>query len=123
MIRYIDEALQLWAAELHPPDPGEGVIAGGGGNIIATLMATKGELSRCTRGSRVLLDRAAEIELIVNKHLPLKEHQVVIEHYTNYDSLDSQKWSACGCSRAQFYRRLGEAHASIESQLIKRRAA
>lgn len=122
MIRYIDEALQLWAAELHPPDPAEGVIAGGGGNIIATLMATKGELSRSTRGSRVLLDRAAEIELIVNKHLPLKEHQVVIEHYTNYDSLDSQKWSACGCGRTQFYERLHSAHELIEAQLMRRAA-
>lgn len=123
MIRYIDEALRLWAAELHPPVPADTGFGGGGGNIIATLMATQGTLIRSTRGSRVLLDRAAEIELIVNKYLPFKEHQVVIEHYTNYDSLEGQKWSTCGCSRPQFYRRLHDAHVSIESQLMKRRAA
>jgi hypothetical protein len=122
MIRYIDEALQLWAAELHPPDPSCVEVGGGGGNIIATLMATKGELTRSTRGPRVLLDRAAEVELIVNNCLPLKEHQVVIEHYTNYDSLDAQKWAACGCSRPQFYRRLHSAHELIESQLVRRAA-
>lgn len=122
MIDYMDEALRLWAAELHPPDPGGAVQAGGGGNIIATLMATKGELSRSTRGARVLLDRAAEIELIVNKYLPLKERQVVIEHYTNYDSLDAQKWSACGCGRTQFYERLHRAHELIIDQLIRRAA-
>ncbi|AYF88636.1 hypothetical protein D6Z43_16320 [Pseudomonas sp. DY-1] len=122
MIDYIDEALRLWAAELHGPEPG-GDFGGGGGSMIATLIANKGELIRCTRGSRVLLDRAAEIELIVNKHLPVKEHQVVIEHYTNYDSRECQKWEACGCSRPQYYRRLHDAHVSIEDQLIRRRAA
>lgn len=122
MIRYIDEALQLWAAELHPPDSDCVAMGGGGGNIIATLMATKGELTRSTRGPRVLLDRAAEVELIVNNCLPLKEHQVVIEHYTNYDSLDAQKWAACGCSRATFYERLHRAHGLIESQLVRRAA-
>lgn len=122
MIGYIDEALQLWAAELHAPDRDCVAMGGGGGNIIATLMATRGDLTRSTRGPRVLLDRAAEIELIVNKYLPFKEHQVVIEHYTNYDSLDAQKWAACGCSRPQFYRRLHTAHELIESQLVRRAA-
>lgn len=121
MIDYIDEALQLWAAELHGPE--KVVLGGGGGNIIATLMATRGELSRSTRGSRVLLDRAAEIEVIVQKHLPFKEKQAVIEHYTNADALDSQKWSACGCGRTQFYERLHRAHVQIELQLISRRRA
>ncbi|WP_330114906.1 hypothetical protein SA496_01165 [Pseudomonas sp. JS3066] len=121
MIDYIDEALKLWAAELHGPEP---VIWGsGGGNVIATLMATKGELIRSTRGSRVLLDEAAEIELIVNKHLPFKEKQVVVEHYTNYDSREAQKWEACGCGRTRYYERLHQAHESIEAQLMKRRAA
>eukprot|EP01132_Coremiostelium_polycephalum_P014419 gene14419-17515_t len=38
--------------------------------MIAMLMECKGELIRGTRGSRVLLDESADIELIVRKHLP-----------------------------------------------------
>ncbi|MCG6541734.1 hypothetical protein MCB86_16800 [Pseudomonas sp. KSR10] len=120
MIKYIDEALQLWADELHGPEPiGH---AGGGGNIIATLIDTKGTLIRSTRGSRVLIDQAAEIELIVNKYLPFEEHQVVVEHYCNRDSLQAQKWSACGCGRTVFYERLHRAHEMILNQLMKRAA-
>ncbi len=120
MIRYIDEALKLWADELHGPEPGDG--GSGGGNIIAILMETKGTLIRGTRGSRVLLDQAADIELIVNKCLPFEEMQVVYEHYCNRDSLQAQKWSACGCGRTVFYDRLHRAHESIEAQLLRRAA-
>lgn len=123
MIRYIDEALQLWAAELHPPEGVEPLGGGGGGSMLATLMACRGELIRSTRGSRVLLDESAEIELIVNKLLPDKERQVVIERYTNQDSLERQCWDACGCSEAQFYRRLHKAHLLIEGHLINRKRA
>ncbi|GJN49456.1 PA0613 family protein [Pseudomonas tohonis] len=123
MIRYIDEALKLWAAELHPPGGCEALSAGSGGSVLATLMQSKGVLIRSTRGSRVLLDEAAEIELIVNGALPDEERMVVFEHYTNYTSLDSQRFEACGCSRAQFYRRLHRAHESIEAQLIRRKRA
>lgn len=122
MISYMDEALKLWAAELHAPD-GARIEGGGGGSSLATLIACKGELIRSTAGSRVLLDRSAEIELIVNKYLPFEEHQVVIEHYTNYDSLEHQRYEACGCSRAQFYRRLHKAHESIRDHLINRKRA
>ncbi|WP_236247405.1 hypothetical protein ABS648_03345 [Pseudomonas solani] len=123
MIRYIDEALKLWAAELHPPGGCEALSAGSGGSVLATLMQSKGVLIRSTRGSRVLLDEAAEIELLVNKHLPDKERQVVIEHYTNYDSTDRQRWAACGCGRTQFYERLHRAHEALEQQLINRKRA
>ncbi|QMV65175.1 hypothetical protein VUJ49_09010 [Pseudomonas berkeleyensis] len=123
MIRYIDEALQLWAAELHPPDDATPMICGGGGSVLAALIDSRGELIRGTRGSKVLLEQSAEIELLVNKYLPDKERQVVIEHYTNHDSLDSQKWAACGCSRPQYYRRLHQAHESLERGLINRKRA
>ncbi|MCP1647272.1 PA0613 family protein [Pseudomonas nitroreducens] len=123
MIKYIDEALELWAAELHPPEGVAALGAGGGGSMLATLIACRGELIRSTRGSRVLLDESAEIELIVNKLLPDKERQVVIERYTNYDSLDRQRWEACGCGRDQFYRRLHKAHLLIEGHLIHRKRA
>lgn len=120
MIGYIDEALRLWAAELHAPD-GVPICGGGGGSSLATLIACKGELIRSTAGSRVLLRESAEIELIVNKLLPFKERQVVIEHYTNYDSLEHQRYEACGCGRTQFYARLHKAHESIRDNLIQRR--
>lgn len=123
MIRCIDEALQLWAAELHPREGEEQLCRGLGNSPLATLMACKGDLVRSTARSRVLLDESAEIELIVNKLLPFDEHQVVIEHYTNYDSLEHQRYQACGCGRAQFYRRLHRAHESIAAHLMRRKRA
>ncbi|TXI34759.1 MAG: hypothetical protein E6Q69_03150 [Aquipseudomonas alcaligenes] len=123
MISYIDEALKLWAAELHPPAGEQALEAGGCGSPLATLIRCKGELIRSTAGSRVLLRESAEIELIVNKLLPFKEKQVVIEHYTNYDSLEQQRWSACGCGRTQFYERLHKAHVAIRDHLVQRKRA
>ncbi len=69
------------------------------------LMDTKGELIRGTRGSRVLLDQVAEIDLIVNQ-LPEVQKQVVVEHYLNRDSLPEQKYRHCGCAMRTYYLRL-----------------
>ncbi|AQZ96568.1 hypothetical protein ACFSB1_10780 [Halopseudomonas phragmitis] len=123
MIRAIDDMLRLWAAELHPPD---GVWLESGGQCsspLGALIDAKGVMIRSTRGSRVLLDESADIELIVNKHLPLKESQVVWEHYVNHDSFEYQRLEACGCSRAQFYRRLHMAHVLIQQALLNRKRA
>ena len=117
MIRSIDQALQLWADELHGPQ--QAAPRAFGRSAIARLMAGD-VVTRGQRGSRVLLDHAAEIELIVNKHLPDELRQVVLEQYCNVDSLQAQKWAACGCSRSQFYRRLGLAHERIQAQMMHR---
>lgn len=118
MITYIDEALERWADERGANDPALGL----GGNVIAWLMASQGVLIRGARGSRVLLDRSAEIEWIVDKHLAPEQRQVVIEQYCGHSTSPSQKWAACGCSRAQYYRRLSQAHKAIQLQLLKRAA-
>lgn len=118
MVKYIDEMLKLWAQELHSDHEG----TGGGGNMIAMLMECKGELIRGTRGSRVLLDESADIELIVNKHLAPELAVAVREHYCNHDSLLSQKVMYCGCSLKTYYQRLHDAHVCIAS-LLGRRAA
>ncbi|PNG30971.1 PA0613 family protein [Pseudomonas protegens] len=121
MIKRIDEMLKLWAQDLHMPTTlAIGTV--GGGNMIAMLMECKGELIRGTRGSRVLLDESADIELIVNKHLPPELALVVMEHYCNYDSLLSQKMLHCGCSAPTYYRRLHEAHVCIDGLLMGRAA-
>ena len=106
MIPYIDEALQRWAeAQASAAD----CTSNMGNSVIASLMASQGVLNRAARGSRVLVDRATEIDWIVNKHLSTEQRQVVVEQYCS--NLPSrEKWAACGCSRAQFYRRLGQAH-------------
>lgn len=119
MIKRIDEMLKLWAEELHSEQPASEF---GGGNMIAMLMACKGELIRGTRGSRVLLDESADIELIVNKHLPAQLTVVVREHYCNHDSFLSQKITYCGCSRKTYYERLHEAHECIASLLMAKAA-
>lgn len=120
MISYVDETLQLWAEQrLQRNAHGEVCL---GANVIASLMASQGVLNRSARGSRVLLDRAAEIDWIVDKHLSPEQRQVVIEHYCGRAGSPNQKWAACGCSRSQFYRRLQQAHKGIQSQLLKRAA-
>lgn len=119
MIKHIDAILKLWAEDLHSAAP-EGT---GSGNMIAMLMETKGELIRGTRGSRVLLDESADIELIVNKHLPPQLSVVVREHYCNHDSFLSQKITHCGCCRKTYYERLHEAHECIAELLLGKKAA
>lgn len=114
MIRHMDNMLRLWADELHGDQPSGG---GSAGNMIAMLIECRGELIRGTPGSRVLLDESADIELIVNKHLPDMLATVVQEHYCNRDSLLSQKISQCRCSRDTYYSRLHEAHLLIETML------
>lgn len=118
MIPYIDEVLQRWADSRGNSHLDSAL----GGNVIAALMASQGVLTRSARGSRVLLDRAAEIEWIVSKHLAPEQRQVVIEHYCGQAESPQQKWAACGCSRSQFYRRLGQAHKTIQRQLLARAA-
>jgi hypothetical protein len=111
--------LKLWAQDLHSPIT-EG--APGGGNMIAMLMECKGELIRGTRGSRVLLDESADIELIVNKHLAPELAVTVREHYCNRDSFLSQKYMHCGCSRDTYYQRLHQAHECIARLLLGKAA-
>jgi len=118
MIPYIDEVLQHWAeAQASEADCASNM----GSSVIASLMASQGVLNRAARGSRVLVDRATEIDWIVSKHLSPEQRQVVIEQYCSHQP-QAEKWTACGCSRAQFYRRLGQAHKAIASQLLKRAA-
>ncbi|MDT9644026.1 hypothetical protein [Pseudomonas sp. JV245A] len=117
MIKRIDEMLKLWAQDLHMPTT-LATDTAGGGNMIAMLMECKGELIRGTRGSRVLLDESADIELIVNKHLPPELALVVMEHYCNHDSFLAQKYAHCGCSRETYYQRLHQAHVFIEGMLM-----
>lgn len=83
MIKAIDEMLKLWAEEMHAPGSNGGGYAGG--NLIAMLIASKGAVVRGHRGSRVILDRVAEVDRLVNR-LPEELKNVVVEHYLNRDS-------------------------------------
>ncbi len=87
MIKAIDEMLKLWAEEMHAPGSNGGGYAGG--NLIAMLIASKGEVVRGHRGSRVILDRVAEVDRLVNR-LPEELKTVVVEHYLNRDSFPSR---------------------------------
>lgn len=100
MIKAIDEMLKLWAEEMHAPGSNGGGYAGG--NLIAMLIASKGAVVRGHRGSRVILDRVAEVDRLVNR-LPEELKNVVVEHYLNRDSFPEQKYRHCGCSRNTFY--------------------
>ena len=120
MIRRMDTLLKLWAEDLHSESGAQGTACG---NVIAMLIESRGELIRGTRGSRVLLDESADIELIVNKHLSAQLAQVVREHYCNQDSLLSQKITQCGCCRKTYYERLHDAQVCIMGLLLEERAA
>lgn len=119
MIKAIDEMLKLWAEEMHAPGSNGGGYAGG--NLIAMLIASKGEVVRGHRGSRVILDRVAEVDRLVNR-LPEELKNVVVEHYLNRDSFPEQKYRHCGCSRNTFYLRLHVAHQGIQGGLLRRAA-
>ena len=121
MIRRIDEMLKLWAQDLHTPMT-DTYGGSSGGNMIAMLMECKGELIRGTRGSRVLLDESADIQLIVSKHLPPRLALVVMEHYCNQDSFLAQKLVYCACSSRTYYLRLHEAHEFIQGMLMGKAA-
>lgn len=117
MIAEMDEMLKLWARDMHGPD---GVTAGSG-SVLGRLMDCQGEMIRGSGSrSRMLLPWSADIELIVNKHLDFPLRQVVHEHYVARRKHEFEKWEACRCSRAQFYRRLDDAHASIAGMLLER---
>lgn len=120
MIKHIDEMLKLWAQELHAPEPCHS--AGGVGSMLGLLIECKGDLVRGTRGSKVLLDESADVEIIVNKHLAPELYLVVREHYCNADSELYQKYRHCGCSRDTYYKRLHEAHVCIAGLLLGRAA-
>ncbi|WP_165668859.1 PA0613 family protein [Metapseudomonas otitidis] len=117
MIPEMDEMLQLWARDMHSPEGAEV----GTGSVLGRLMDCRGEVIRgSARQSRMLLPWSADIELIVNKHLALDLARVVREHYVYRNKPEYLKWEACGCSRAQFYRRLDDAHVSIAGMLLER---
>jgi hypothetical protein len=121
LIKHMDEMLKLWAQDLHSPmTVGDG--GSSGGNMIAMLTECKGELIRRTRGSRILLDESADIELIVNKHLAPELSQVVKEHYCNHESFLAQKMLHCGCSGRTHYQRLHDAQVCIEGLLMRKAA-
>ncbi|MCY1549237.1 hypothetical protein D9M68_853960 [compost metagenome] len=120
MIPEMDEMLKLWAIDMHG---GSGLGGGGSGSVLGQLMDCQGELIRGSRGgSRMLLPWSADIEVIVNKHLEPRLERVIYEHYLNRDSLEHQKWEACGCGRTQFYARLHDAHRAIAGMLLERAA-
>lgn len=121
MILEMDEMLWLWARDMHGGSP----AGGSGGSMLGQLMDCKGELIRGSLGgSRMLLPYSADIELIVNKHLDAQLAVVVREHYLVRDPhrLNSQKYAACRCSAAQFYRYLHAAHVAIGGMLLERAA-
>ena len=74
MIKAIDSLLQVWAQELHS-DFSSGGMAGG--NMVAMMMESNGQLIRGRRASRAPLETSLDIELIVTKHLSADLEKVV----------------------------------------------
>lgn len=110
MIKEIDAQLQVWAQELHS-DFTKGGLAGG--NMVAMMMESNGQLIRGRRAFRAPLEGSLDIELIVNKHLAPQLEAVVREHYCNFDVGMRIRYANCGCGRDTYYQRLHDAHLAI----------
>ena len=115
MIKEIDARLRTWAQELH-----SGLSKGGlaGGNMVAMMMESNGQLIRGRRAFRAPLEGSLDIELIVTKHLEPLLEQVVREHYCT-DTIDMRlRYAHCGCGRDTYYQRLHDAHLCIFGMLM-----
>ena len=119
MIKEIDARLRMWAEELHS-DFTKGGLAGG--NMVAMMMESNGQLIRGRRAFRAPLEGSLDIELIVTKHLDAELVSVVREHYCNHDTDMRLRYAHCGCGRDTYYQRLHEAHLHIYSLLLERAA-
>ena len=119
MIKEIDARLRMWAEELHS-DFTKGGLAGG--NMVAMMMESNGQLIRGRRAFRAQLEGSLDIELIVTKHLDAELVTVVREHYCNHDTDMRLRYAHCGCGRDTYYQRLHEAHLHIYSLLLERAA-
>ncbi|WP_085630740.1 hypothetical protein [Pseudomonas sp. R16(2017)] len=115
MIREIDSLLRLWAQQLHS-EMSKGGLAGG--NMVAMMMESNGQLIRGRRASRAPLESSLDIELIVNKHLDPELVEVVREHYCNFDCDMTIRYANCGCGRDTYYQRLHDAHLVIWGMLL-----
>ncbi len=112
--------MQRWAEELHGPDRNR--LGGPGHSPLAALMDGKGLVIRRPRGPVPLGSVSADIELIVNRHLPSRLERLAWIHYVWMD-LEVPCWERYGCSRAQYYRRLNLLHVAVAERLLRRRAA
>lgn len=115
MIKEIDARLRVWAEELHS-DLTKGGLAGG--NMVAMMMESNGQLIRGRRAFRAPLEGSLDIELIVNKHLDPSLAALVREHYCNHDTDMRLKYAHCGCGRDTYYQRLHDAHLCIFGLLM-----
>lgn len=110
MIKEIDSLLRLWAQELHS-EHSKGGLAGG--NMVAMMMESNGQLIRGRRAFRAPLESSLDIELIVTKHLAPELVTVVREHYCTLDADMRLRYAHCGCGRDTYYQRLHDAHLQI----------
>jgi hypothetical protein len=111
MIPSIDSRLVCWAEHMDQGEQG----GSGGGNMIATLMECKGDLTRSTVPGSSMPDAIYDTDRIIRKldDKQPKLAQVVREHYQNASALPEQRYAACECSMKTYYRRLGKAHHAV----------
>jgi hypothetical protein len=115
MIKAIDMALKQWAQELHSDEVAAGYS---GGNIVAMMMESGGQLVRGRRGSRVPLEASLDIERIIKKRLDPELMAVVRVHYCQPDAPLAVRLVQSGCNRNSYYQRLHDAHIVVEHFLL-----
>lgn len=115
MIKTIDMALKQWAQELHSDVAAAGFS---GGNMVAMMMESGGQLLRGRRGSRVPLEASLDIERILKKRLDPELLAVVQAHYCQPDASLASRLLQSGCTRNTYYQRLHDAHIVVEHFLL-----
>uniref|UniRef100_UPI00389AD8CA PA0613 family protein n=1 Tax=Pseudomonas neuropathica TaxID=2730425 RepID=UPI00389AD8CA len=89
-----------------------------GGNMVAMMMESGGQLVRGRRGSRVPLEASLDIERIVKKRLDPELMTVVKVHYFQPDAPLAARLARSGCTRNLYYQRLHDAHIVVEHFLL-----
>lgn len=110
MIPSIDNRLVRWAEYIARGEGGSTAT-----NMIAVLIECGGDLTRSTVQGGSMPDAIYDTDRIVRQ---LDETQptlaqVVREHYQNASALPEQRYIACGCARATYYRHLAQAHHAV----------
>ncbi len=110
----IDQRLVIWAEHICKV-----YVDGGGGsrNLIATLMATKGVMARCTNPDALELpDYVDETHTAVQGSTEGAK-EVIRYHYLVTDLTKEQKLERMKISSATYYRRLAQSHREVLFQL------
>ncbi|MCV6612899.1 MAG: hypothetical protein OIF55_19255 [Amphritea sp.] len=102
--------LEEWAR--FKVDEASGSLGGAGGNVIARLMESQGELIRSTAGEPDMPVSVADTDRAV-KSIESRYQRVIVQQYLEAGRSVGQKAKAAGCPVSTYYRWLASAHDQV----------